>query len=196
MAVSLQSAAAANQSAAAQGLRAARGAGGQRVDQAPERAGGGEDVGVGQRALRKPDGIEGGEQRRSRRRPRARRPGAWPAARPRQAERGDHQHGLARDLGTEAEELPPERQIDAGQRRMGVGQRGDGNQRAGAEEVPGGGNVVAGLVPVVGQAQQGEVAGIERRKDHRKDHPGGKGRVRAAAAMKSSSSASGSLLLS
>ena len=60
---------------------------------------------------------------------------------------------------------------------MGVGQRGDGNQRAGAEEVPGRGDVVAGLVPVVGQAQQCEVAGIKRRKDHRKDHPGGQRRV-------------------
>ena len=32
------------------------------VDQPPERAGGGEDVGVGQRALGKPDGIKGGER--------------------------------------------------------------------------------------------------------------------------------------
>ena len=61
--------------------------------------------------------------------------------------------------GTKPESFHQKRQIDAGQRRMGVGERADGNQRAGAEEVPGGGDVVAGLVPVIGQAKQGEVAG-------------------------------------
>ena len=46
-----------------------------------------------------------------------------------------------------------------------------GNQRAGAEEIVGGGDVVAGLVPVVGQAQQSEVREIEGDEDERKDQP-------------------------
>ena len=75
-----------------------------------------------------------------------------------QPQRRHHQHRLARHLGIEARSLPPQRQVNAGQRRMRVGQRGERNQRAGAEEVPCRGNVVAGLVPVVGQAQQREVA--------------------------------------
>src|SRR5271165_4751280 len=54
---------------------------------------------------------------------------------------------------------------------MRVGYRGDGNQRAGAEEIPGRGNVIARLVPIVGNAQQIKVAGVKRRKDHRKNHP-------------------------
>ena len=56
---------------------------------------------------------------------------------------------------------------------MGVGKSAEGNQRAGAEEIVGGGNVVAGLIPVVGQPQQGEVGEVERDKDERKDKPQG-----------------------
>jgi hypothetical protein len=54
---------------------------------------------------------------------------------------------------------------------MGVGKGAEGNQRTGAEEIVGGGNVVAGLIPVVGQPQQGEVGKVERDKDERKDKP-------------------------
>jgi len=51
------------------------------------------------------------------------------------------------------------------------------NERAGAEEVVGGGDVVAGLIPVVGQMEQGEVREIEGDEDQRKDQPQGKGLV-------------------
>ena len=57
---------------------------------------------------------------------------------------------------------------------MRVGERAVRNQRAGAEEIVGGRNVVAGLVPVVGEPQQGEVRQIEGDKDERKDQPQGK----------------------
>ena len=57
---------------------------------------------------------------------------------------------------------------------MRVRERAVGNQRAGAEEIVGGRDVVAGLVPVVGEPQQGEVREIERDKDERKDQPQGK----------------------
>jgi hypothetical protein len=60
---------------------------------------------------------------------------------------------------------------------MGVRERTEGYQRAGAEEVVGGGDVVAGLVPVVGQAQQSEVGEIECDEDQRKDQPQGEGLV-------------------
>ena len=51
------------------------------------------------------------------------------------------------------------------------------NQRAGAEEIVGSGDVVAGLIPVVGQVQQCEVREIERDEDERKDQPQRKGLV-------------------
>jgi hypothetical protein len=51
------------------------------------------------------------------------------------------------------------------------------NERAGAEEVVGGGDVVAGLIPVVGQMEQGEVREIEGDEDQGKDQPQGKGLV-------------------
>jgi hypothetical protein len=57
---------------------------------------------------------------------------------------------------------------------VGVGESAEGNQRAGAEEIVGGGDVVAGFIPVVGQPQQGEVGEIECDKDQRKDQPQGK----------------------
>jgi hypothetical protein len=52
-----------------------------------------------------------------------------------------------------------------------------GNERAGAEEVVGGRDVVAGLVPVVGQVEQGKVREIQGDEDQRKDQPQGKGLV-------------------
>ena len=60
---------------------------------------------------------------------------------------------------------------------MRVRERAVGNQRAGAEEIVGGRDVVAGLVPVVGEPQQGEVGEIEGDEDERKDQPQGKGLV-------------------
>ncbi len=144
---------------------------GERVVQSPQRAGGGKDVGLGQRALREPDGVEAREQHG----PegdggRAHQAHGQPPH-PEQRERGHQQHGLARDFGIEAGGLPAEREVDARERRVGVGESGCGDQRAGAEEVPCRGNVVAGLVPVVGQAQQREMGQIERHEDDREDHP-------------------------
>ena len=60
---------------------------------------------------------------------------------------------------------------------MRIRERAEWNQRAGAEEVVGGGDVVAGLVPVVGQAQQSEVGEVKCDEDQRKDQPQGEGLV-------------------
>ncbi len=60
---------------------------------------------------------------------------------------------------------------------MRVRERAEGDQRASAEEVVGRRNVVAGLVPVVGQPQQSEVREIEADEDQRKDQPQREGLV-------------------
>jgi hypothetical protein len=46
-----------------------------------------------------------------------------------------------------------------------------GDQSAGAKEVVGGRDVIASLVPVVGEPQQGKVGEIEGDEDERKDQP-------------------------
>ena len=58
--------------------------------------------------------------------------------------------------------VKPERCHEAGeqdgrQRRVGVGDGGLRDEGAGAEEVQRGGDVVAALVPEVGEAEEGEV---------------------------------------
>ena len=65
-----------------------------------------------------------------------------------------HQHGGPRDRRREGAELPPERQPQHHQRRMGIGERGIGNERSGQQQVARSGNEVAGLVPEVWQAKQ------------------------------------------
>jgi hypothetical protein len=62
---------------------------------------------------------------------------------------------------------------------MGVRERAEGNQGAGPEKIVGGRNVVAGLVPVIGQAQQSKVREVECDEDQRKDQPEGEGLVRS-----------------
>jgi hypothetical protein len=52
-----------------------------------------------------------------------------------------------------------------------------GNQRAGAEEIVGGRDIVARFVPIVGKPQQGEVGEIECDEDKRKDQPQREGLV-------------------
>jgi hypothetical protein len=45
---------------------------------------------------------------------------------------------------------------------MSIACGGDGDERAGAEEIPRGGDVVAGLVPEIGKAQQREMRKNDR----------------------------------
>ena len=143
----------------------------QRVHQPPQGAGGRKDVGMRQRALGKPDGIKAGQHHRPERHAgHADKPYRQPPNR-QQPQRRHHQHPLPGHLGIEAGNLPPQRQIDARQRRMGIGNCGDGNQRASAEKIPRRRNVIPRLVPVVRQPQQRKVGRIKRGKDHRKDHP-------------------------
>lgn len=56
---------------------------------------------------------------------------------------------------------------------MRVGERAVRDERAGAEEIECGGDVVAGFIPVIGQAEKREVREIERDEDERKDQPQG-----------------------
>ena len=121
--------------------------------------------------LREPDRVNSRQQHRPERdRGHAHHAHRQPPHR-QQPKRGNHQHGFARHLGIVARNFPPQRQINAGQRRMGVAQRSGGNQRAGAKQIPRRRNVVASLVPVIRQSQKRKVAGVKRHEDHGEDHP-------------------------
>jgi hypothetical protein len=56
---------------------------------------------------------------------------------------------------------------------MGIGEGGLGNEGASAEEVPGGGNIVAGLIPKVGKTEEGDMGEIDGSEEQRVEHPGG-----------------------
>jgi hypothetical protein len=127
-----------------------------------------------ERALREPHGVQAGEQGYGGGDGGLAGDALGEAIDGEESDGGEDQLCETRGGRAEAGELPPEREIDGGQRRMGVRERGVRNERAGAEEVPGGGDVVAGFVPVVGKAQQREVGEVERDKDERKDQPQGK----------------------
>ena len=76
-------------------------------------------------------------------------------------------------LGTKPERCHQRGEQDGGQRRVGVGGGGLRDEGAGAEEVPRGGDVVAALVPEVGQAEQGEVGEVDGDEEERVEHPSG-----------------------
>ncbi len=56
---------------------------------------------------------------------------------------------------------------------MSVGQGGRRNHVAGAKEVIGSGDVITRLVPVVRQAQQGQVREVDANEEQGKDEPEG-----------------------
>ena len=56
---------------------------------------------------------------------------------------------------------------------MGVGDSGLWDEGSGAEEIPGGGDVIAGLVPEVGEAEEGEVREEDGYEEEREEHPEG-----------------------
>ena len=124
---------------------------GEIVGEGPEGEGGGEDVGVGQRTLRKPDGIDRREQRGGNRCGSSEQL-AREAVDGQQSGGGDGCDKDSRSQNVVANDVPERSQKDIGQRRMSVGKVR--NQRAGAVEVQCGGDVVTALVPVVGQAEQ------------------------------------------
>ena len=115
-----------------------------------------EDVRMRQRALREPDGIECGEERGD--------TGCDCSEQVlRQAidreQRGgsDHAHKGARGTRHKAGDTPPAGKQKRRQRRMGVGDGAVRDQRSGAEEIPGCGNVIASLIPKVRKPQQRDV---------------------------------------
>ncbi len=84
------------------------------------------------------------------------------------ADHADEGAGSADDV---AGEVPPGGEEDGGERGVGVGGGGLGDEGAGAEEVPGGGDVVAGLVPEVGEAEEGVVGEVDGYEEERVEHP-------------------------
>ena len=88
-----------------------------------------------------------------------------------QGDGGDDAHGNAGDERDEAGGLPPKGEIDAGQRGMRVAESGVGDQRSGAKEIIRCRNVVAGFVPVVGQAQQRRMSEVDADENEGEDLP-------------------------
>ena len=132
---------------------------------------------MGQRALREPDGIDRGQQRGGGgNRDLAGDAEGQPIDR-QQGRGGDDQVGEPGGKRGEAGELPPQREIEGRERWMRVRERAEWDQRAGAEEIVGGRDVVAGLVPVIGQTQQSEVRKVEGDEDQGKDQPQREGLV-------------------
>ena len=136
----------------------------------PQGEGGGEDIGVGESALREPDGEGGGEQGDDE--------GGEVSGEPaREAKDGeesgggddaDEGAGAADDISGE---VPPGGEEDRGERRMGVGDGGLRDERAGAEEVEGGRDVIAALVPEVGEAEQCPMTEEDHYEEERVQHP-------------------------
>ena len=92
----------------------------------------------------------------------------------------DDQHSRAGEhrierVGRGAGEPPDGSQVEHDERRVGVAERGGGDWIAGEENVPGGGNEVAGFVPEKGQAQPRQVGEPQGGKD---GGEGGEGRAR------------------
>ena len=90
--------------------------------EAPEGEGGGEDVGVGEGALREPDGVDRGEQGGGDGGGCAEQV-AGEAIDGEQRGGGDHADEGARAAGDEAGEVPPAGEQDGRQRRVRVGER-------------------------------------------------------------------------
>ena len=143
----------------------------------PEGEGCGEDVGVGEGALDEPDGVESGEKRDG-----GGDGGAGEGAgEPEDSEQGsggDEEDEDARGEWREAGEMPPSRQEQRRQWRMGVGEGGVRDEGAGAEEIERGRDVIAGFIPEVGQAQERPVGEIERGEEEGVEQPEGKWAVR------------------
>jgi hypothetical protein len=120
---------------------------------APEGEGGGEDVGVGEGALGEPDGVDGGEEGSGEGGGDSGK-AADEAVDGREGGGADEADKGAGGEDREAKEAPPAGEEDGRQRGVGVRSGGLGDEGAGVEEVPGGGDVVAGLVPEIGEMQQ------------------------------------------
>ena len=132
----------------------------------PEGEGGGEDVGVGEGGLGVPDGVGGGEDGDG---------GGGEFAEEAAGEAVDGEQGGGGDeadegagaAGDVAGDVPGAGEEERGQRRVGVGDGGLRDQGAGAEEVQRGGDVIAAFVPEVGEAEESEVAKVDRDEEER-----------------------------
>ena len=143
------------------------GAGGFEVDrQRPESESGREEIGMGEGGLNKPDRIDRCEQRGDDRdRVAGERAGEGEDSE--QCRGGDHAEEGARALDRKSGDVPPGGEQDGGERRVGVGEGGMRDQRAGAEEIERGRDVVAGFVPEPGQREQRIMGEIDRNEEER-----------------------------
>ena len=143
----------------------------------PEGEGGGEDIGVGEGALGEPDGVDGGEDGGD--------DGcgcagevASDAVDGEEGRPGDHADESAGSGDDESGEMPPCGEEDGWKGRVRVGDGGLGDEGSGAEEVPCSGDVVAALIPEVGEAEEGEVGEEDGDEEEGEEHP--EGDVRSA----------------
>ena len=140
--------------------------------ESPEGKAGGEDVGVSEGGLREPDGVDGGKDDES---------DGGGEGEERASELVDGEEGGGGDHADEsagsahdvAGEMPPGREDDGGEGRVSVSESGLRDERAGAVEVPCGGDVVAGLVPEVGEAEESVVGEVDGDEEEGKEHPEG-----------------------
>ncbi len=135
--------------------------------QRPQREGGGKDVRMRQSTLRKPDRVNGRQDQHGGRRGCARQQ-PCPPEDAQQRKARHHADEQPRAVDVKARELPPGSHQHAGQRRMRIGHGALRYERAKAEKVPCGRNVVAALIPEIGQPQQRCVEQKHTQKDRHK----------------------------
>ncbi len=136
----------------------------------PQGEGSGEDVGVGEGALGEPDGVGGGQERDGER-GKVSREAAGEAEDREQGSGGDDADERAGAADDKSGEVPPGGEEDGGEGGMGIGDGGVGDEGAGAQEVQGGGDVVAALVPEVREPEESPVAQKDPDKEEGVEHP-------------------------
>jgi hypothetical protein len=144
--------------------------GGEVEGEGPKGEGGGEDVGMGQRALREPDGVDGGEEREGEGCAGVEEAGGQ-AVDGRKGGGGDGADGDPGDQNAGAGDVPERAEEDVRQRWVGVGEVRDEGESV--VEVERGGDVVAAFVPVVGEAEEGEVVEGDEGEKCREEYGGG-----------------------
>src|SRR6202030_692669 len=138
--------------------------------ESPEGEGGGEDVGVGEGALREPDGVDRGKDDGDS----GDRSGGEVFCEFEDAEQSgccDHADQGAGAADDVSGEVPPGGEEDGGEGRVGVCGGALRDEGAESEEVPGGRDVVAGLVPEVGKAEEAVMRKVDADEEERIEHP-------------------------
>ncbi len=125
----------------------------------PKGEGGGEDIGVSERALSEPDGISGSQQ------------GDRGCGEVSCEAASEPKNREERGGGDDADKSAGAADDESGLGRVGVGDGGVGDEGAGAEEVERGGDVVAALVPEIRETKQSPMADEDEDEEDRVEHP-------------------------